>query len=123
MVKAKHVSRHSAVSQEVQMKFMDGRIRLMNEILSGMKILKFYAWEKAFLQRVGVLRDGELQALEKSQILYSVSLASFNSSSFLASLYPGSFQITFSNRLINLIIFDVINLYLYYSSSLIRSPY
>ncbi|KAK1877375.1 Multidrug resistance-associated protein 1 [Dissostichus eleginoides] len=72
--------------QEVQMKFMDGRIRLMNEILSGVKILKFYAWEKAFLRRVGVLRDGELQALKKSQILYSVSLASFNSSSFLIPL-------------------------------------
>ncbi|XP_029282601.1 multidrug resistance-associated protein 1-like, partial [Cottoperca gobio] len=69
--------------QEVQMMFMDGRIKLMNEILSGVKILKFYAWEEAFLRRVGMLRDGELQALKKSQILYSVSLASFNSSSFL----------------------------------------
>uniref|UniRef100_A0A8C9YIB6 ABC-type glutathione-S-conjugate transporter n=1 Tax=Sander lucioperca TaxID=283035 RepID=A0A8C9YIB6_SANLU len=69
--------------QEVQMKFMDGRIKLMNEILSGVKILKFYAWEEAFLRRIGVLRDGELWALKKSQILYSVSLASFNSSSFL----------------------------------------
>ncbi|XP_049439277.1 multidrug resistance-associated protein 1-like [Epinephelus fuscoguttatus] len=72
--------------QEAQMKFMDDRIKLMNEILSGVKILKFYAWEEAFLRRVGVLRDGELQALKKSQILYSVSLASFNSSSFLIAL-------------------------------------
>ncbi|XP_040014052.1 multidrug resistance-associated protein 1-like [Xiphias gladius] len=72
--------------QEVQMKFMDGRIKLMNEILSGVKILKFYAWEEAFLRRVGVLRDGELNALKKSQILYSLSLASFNSSSFLIAL-------------------------------------
>uniref|UniRef100_A0A8P4KGC8 ABC-type glutathione-S-conjugate transporter n=1 Tax=Dicentrarchus labrax TaxID=13489 RepID=A0A8P4KGC8_DICLA len=72
--------------QEVQMNFMDGRIKLMNEILSGVKILKFYAWEEAFLRRVGVLRDGELHALKKSQILYSVSLASFNSSSFLIAL-------------------------------------
>uniref|UniRef100_A0A8C9YNI7 ABC-type glutathione-S-conjugate transporter n=1 Tax=Sander lucioperca TaxID=283035 RepID=A0A8C9YNI7_SANLU len=71
---------------QVQMKFMDGRIKLMNEILSGVKILKFYAWEEAFLRRIGVLRDGELWALKKSQILYSVSLASFNSSSFLVSL-------------------------------------
>lgn len=71
------------------MKFMDGRIKLMNEILSGVKILKFYAWEEAFLRRVGVLRDGELNALKKSQILYSISLASFNSSSFLVSLTPG----------------------------------
>lgn len=74
--------------QEVQMKFMDGRIKLMNEILSGVKILKFYAWEEAFLRRVGVQRDGELNALKKSQILYSVSLASFNSSSFLVSITP-----------------------------------
>ncbi|XP_040914476.1 multidrug resistance-associated protein 1-like [Toxotes jaculatrix] len=72
--------------QEVQMKFMDARIKLMNEILSGVKILKFYAWEEAFVRQVGVLRDGELNALKKSQILYSVSLASFNSSSFLIAL-------------------------------------
>ncbi|KAM7392240.1 hypothetical protein PAMA_007390 [Pampus argenteus] len=69
--------------QEVQMKFMDGRIKLMNEILNGVKILKFYAWENAFLRRIGELRDRELNALRKSQILYSISLASFNSSSFL----------------------------------------
>ncbi|XP_051906935.1 multidrug resistance-associated protein 1-like [Hippocampus zosterae] len=69
--------------QEVQLDFMDGRIKLMNEIVSGVKILKFYAWENAFLRRVGILRDGELEALKKSQVLYSVSLASFNSSSFL----------------------------------------
>uniref|UniRef100_A0A8P4G3W9 ABC-type glutathione-S-conjugate transporter n=1 Tax=Dicentrarchus labrax TaxID=13489 RepID=A0A8P4G3W9_DICLA len=81
------------IAKEVQMNFMDGRIKLMNEILSGVKILKFYAWEEAFLRRVGVLRDGELHALKKSQILYSVSLASFNSSSFLVSLTPSLFGV------------------------------
>uniref|UniRef100_A0A8C9U6D6 ABC-type glutathione-S-conjugate transporter n=1 Tax=Scleropages formosus TaxID=113540 RepID=A0A8C9U6D6_SCLFO len=69
--------------QEVQMKFMDGRIKLMNEILNGIKILKFYAWEKAFLEQVLGYRQKELKALKKSQILYSISVASFNSSSFL----------------------------------------
>uniref|UniRef100_A0A673CCE7 ABC-type glutathione-S-conjugate transporter n=1 Tax=Sphaeramia orbicularis TaxID=375764 RepID=A0A673CCE7_9TELE len=68
---------------QVQMKFMDGRIRLMNEILNGIKILKFYAWEKAFLEQVLGYREKELKALKKSQILYSISIASFNSSSFL----------------------------------------
>lgn len=67
------------------MKFMDGRIRLMNEILNGIKILKFYAWEKAFLEQVLGQREKELKALKKSQILYSISIASFNSSSFLVS--------------------------------------
>lgn len=77
------------------MKFMDGRIRLMNEILNGIKILKFYAWEKAFLEQVLGYREKELKALKKSQILYSISIASFNSSSFLVralhkdkSVYP-----------------------------------
>lgn len=69
--------------QEIQMKFMDGRIKLMNEILNGIKILKFYAWEKAFLEQVLGYREKELRALKKSQILYSISIASFNSSSFL----------------------------------------
>ncbi|XP_072320134.1 multidrug resistance-associated protein 1-like [Eucyclogobius newberryi] len=72
--------------QELQLGFMDGRIKLMTEIVSGMKILKFYAWEEVFQRRVGALRDGELAALKKSQILYCVSLASFASSSFLVML-------------------------------------
>uniref|UniRef100_A0A8D3D6H4 ABC-type glutathione-S-conjugate transporter n=1 Tax=Scophthalmus maximus TaxID=52904 RepID=A0A8D3D6H4_SCOMX len=58
---------------QLQMKFMDGRIKLMNEILSGVKILKFYAWEEAFLRKVGVLREGELKNLKRSQILYMFS--------------------------------------------------
>ncbi|XP_053533881.1 multidrug resistance-associated protein 1 isoform X4 [Ictalurus punctatus] len=69
--------------QEVQMKHMDGRIKLMNEILSGIRILKFYAWEKAFEERVLSFREKELKAMKKSQILYSISIASFNSSTFL----------------------------------------
>uniref|UniRef100_A0A8C1FSZ7 ABC-type glutathione-S-conjugate transporter n=1 Tax=Cyprinus carpio carpio TaxID=630221 RepID=A0A8C1FSZ7_CYPCA len=71
---------------QVQMKYMDGRIKLMNEILSGIKILKFYAWENAFRERVLGYREKELNALKKSQILYSISIASFNSSTFLVHL-------------------------------------
>uniref|UniRef100_A0A6Q2YZ46 ABC-type glutathione-S-conjugate transporter n=1 Tax=Esox lucius TaxID=8010 RepID=A0A6Q2YZ46_ESOLU len=59
---------------QVQMKYMDGRIKLMNEILNGIKILKFYAWEKAFLEQVLGYREKELKALKKSQILYSISI-------------------------------------------------
>ena len=68
------------------MKYTDGRIKLMNEILNGIKILKFYAWEKAFLEQVLGYREKELNALKKSQVLYSISIASFNSSSFLVSI-------------------------------------
>ena len=73
------------------MKFMDSRIKLMNEILNGIKILKFYAWEKAFLEQVLGYREKELKALKKSQILYSISIASFNSSSFVVCTLEVSF--------------------------------
>uniref|UniRef100_A0AAQ5XXH7 ABC-type glutathione-S-conjugate transporter n=1 Tax=Amphiprion ocellaris TaxID=80972 RepID=A0AAQ5XXH7_AMPOC len=78
--------KRSKLQVKIQMKFMDGRIRLMNEILNGIKILKFYAWEKAFLEQVLGYREKELKALKKSQILYSISIASFNSSSFLVRI-------------------------------------
>uniref|UniRef100_W5MJY3 ABC-type glutathione-S-conjugate transporter n=1 Tax=Lepisosteus oculatus TaxID=7918 RepID=W5MJY3_LEPOC len=77
------IAKQRSKLQEVQMKHMDGRIKLMNEILNGIKIIKFYAWEKAFLERVLGYRQKELKALKKSQILYSISIASFNSSTFL----------------------------------------
>uniref|UniRef100_A0A3Q1KB76 ABC-type glutathione-S-conjugate transporter n=1 Tax=Anabas testudineus TaxID=64144 RepID=A0A3Q1KB76_ANATE len=69
--------KRSKLQVKIQMKFMDGRIRLMNEILNGIKILKFYAWEKAFLEQVLGYREKELKALKKSQILYSISIIAF----------------------------------------------
>lgn len=35
------------------MKVKDVRIKYTNEMLSGMKIVKLYGWESAFLERVG----------------------------------------------------------------------
>lgn len=37
---------------ESSMKIKDNRIKQTNELLSGMKIVKLYGWESAFLERV-----------------------------------------------------------------------
>lgn len=66
----------ASVSRSMQIKLMkqkDERVKFMNEILSGIKIIKFYAWEKSFLQHVTGLRNKELQHLKNISYLGCVS--------------------------------------------------
>uniref|UniRef100_A0A8C8RV48 ABC-type glutathione-S-conjugate transporter n=1 Tax=Pelusios castaneus TaxID=367368 RepID=A0A8C8RV48_9SAUR len=69
--------------QEEQMSHKDNRAKLTNAILSDIKIIKLYGWEKAFMEKVLGIRKQELEALKNSQILFSLSLSSFHSSTFL----------------------------------------
>ncbi|KGL94566.1 Multidrug resistance-associated protein 1, partial [Charadrius vociferus] len=69
--------------QETQMKHKDERAKLTNAILSDIKVIKLYGWEKTFMEKVLGIRKQELHALKRSQILFSASLASFHSSTFL----------------------------------------
>lgn len=55
------------------MKFKDKRLKIMNEILSGIKILKLYAWEPSFQTQVEELREEELKVLKRFAYLTSVS--------------------------------------------------
>lgn len=51
-------------SQQTQMKAKDKRTKLMDEILNGIKVIKLYAWENSFLQKVRGVRHEELSALK-----------------------------------------------------------
>ena len=59
--------------QEENMKYKDLRIKLMNEILNGMKVLKLYAWESSFLEKVEEIRRTEVRILRK-QLYWQVSV-------------------------------------------------
>eukprot|EP00095_Tigriopus_kingsejongensis_P007287 maker-scaffold313_size211302-snap-gene-0.9 protein:Tk07287 transcript:maker-scaffold313_size211302-snap-gene-0.9-mRNA-1 annotation:"multidrug resistance-associated protein 1 isoform x4" len=50
--------------QVSQMRSKDRRTKLMDEILNGIKILKLYAWETSFQDKVLQLREDEVQALK-----------------------------------------------------------
>jgi hypothetical protein len=54
------------------LKYSDMRVKTMNEILSGIRIIKFYAWERPFGKEIGRLRRKELQALTK--LAYTVAI-------------------------------------------------
>ncbi len=61
--------------QTAQMKNKDRRTKLMDEILNGVKILKLYAWEKSFEQKVLDIRALEIKAL--TRIAYMNAIMTF----------------------------------------------
>ncbi|KFW92975.1 Canalicular multispecific organic anion transporter 2, partial [Phalacrocorax carbo] len=72
--------------QVEQMRHKDSRIKLMNEILGGIKVLKLYAWEPSFSEKVLEIRKNELQVLKKSAYLNSLSTFAWISAPFLVAL-------------------------------------
>ncbi|XP_033865352.2 ATP-binding cassette sub-family C member 4-like isoform X1 [Acipenser ruthenus] len=57
--------------------FTDTRIRTMNEVVSGMRIIKMYAWEKPFAKLVTEIRRKEISKVKKSSYLRGMNMASF----------------------------------------------
>ncbi|KAF4797403.1 Canalicular multispecific organic anion transporter 2 [Turdus rufiventris] len=72
--------------QVEQMRYKDSRIKLMNEILGGIKVLKLYAWEPSFSEKVLEIRKNELRVLKKAAYLNSVSTFAWISAPFLVAL-------------------------------------
>lgn len=53
----------------------DRRVKLMNEILQGIKAVKFYAWEEPFAKAVDDIRSDEIRKLKKTIWLRSSFMA------------------------------------------------
>uniref|UniRef100_A0A8C9FEH0 Uncharacterized protein n=1 Tax=Pavo cristatus TaxID=9049 RepID=A0A8C9FEH0_PAVCR len=76
-------------SKDVQvrnMKNKDERMKIMSEVLNGIKILKLFAWEPSFEKRINEIRACELKDLLKFSYLQSVSIFVFSCAPFLVSL-------------------------------------
>ncbi|KAB5518421.1 hypothetical protein PHYPO_G00165670 [Pangasianodon hypophthalmus] len=72
--------------QMENMKFKDKRMKMMTEILNGIKILKLYAWEPSFQAQVQDVREKELKVMRKFAYLSSVSTFIFSCAPALVSL-------------------------------------
>ncbi|MEQ2238618.1 hypothetical protein ILYODFUR_034960, partial [Ilyodon furcidens] len=67
--------------QTENMKSKDKRLKIMNEILNGIKVLKLFAWEPSFQTQVEDIRGEELKVMRKFAYLTSIS-------TFIASCAP-----------------------------------
>lgn len=72
--------------QSRKLKAMDERIRLTTDILASMKIIKLYAWGKAFSERILAVRRKELRSLRQIGIVQAFMSIAFISSSLIISL-------------------------------------
>ncbi|XP_076331066.1 multidrug resistance-associated protein 1-like isoform X3 [Tachypleus tridentatus] len=75
------------VYQAKQMKEKDVRLKIMNEILSGIKVLKLYAWEPPFMKQIMDIRSKELKYLKRFQYLNAITSFLWSSSPFLITIF------------------------------------
>ncbi|KAG6873113.1 hypothetical protein C0995_002776 [Termitomyces sp. Mi166 len=53
----------------------DKRIRLTTEVLQGIRLIKFYAWESFYIDKLGALRSREIKAIRKANFARSILIA------------------------------------------------
>ncbi|XP_069125383.1 multidrug resistance-associated protein 1-like [Argopecten irradians] len=80
------IAKKSRDLQMKQMRLKDTRIKLMNEVLNGIKVLKLYAWEKSFEKQVLNIRNKELQVLKRMAYLNAAVSFTWTTAPFLVSL-------------------------------------
>ncbi|KAI0748272.1 multidrug resistance-associated ABC transporter [Daedaleopsis nitida] len=68
------------------MQARDERVSLMNEILGGIRMLKFMAWERNFEKRVHDIRNRELKYQKRSYMIETLLNAIWNASPILVTL-------------------------------------
>lgn len=69
-----------------QMKDKDERLKVMNEILTGIRVLKLYAWELSFEKIVEKIRLKEIATLLKAAYLSAFSQFIWNCAPFAVRL-------------------------------------
>ncbi|KAI1318942.1 hypothetical protein EDD11_005376 [Mortierella claussenii] len=99
--------------QQQQMKNKDTRIKLMNELLNGIRVIKLYAWEGTFLQKVLTVRnDYELATMKKIGYLSAVQSFTWACTPFLVSLATFSvYALVMKRPMTTDIVFPAISLF------------
>ncbi|XP_043350868.1 ATP-binding cassette sub-family C member 12 isoform X5 [Dermochelys coriacea] len=65
----------TSIFRRAAMSVTDTRVRTMNEILTCIKLIKMYAWEKSFAKAIKGIRNVERKILEKAGYVQSVNSA------------------------------------------------
>ncbi|XP_065916538.1 ATP-binding cassette subfamily C member 4-like isoform X2 [Dysidea avara] len=87
------------------------RVRVMNEIISGMRLIKMYAWERAFHAYVKKIRKKESNIITQASMIRAVNLAVFYISTNLLNFVTFSTYAGLGNTLTPKKVFSAIFLF------------
>ncbi|KAH8403128.1 hypothetical protein KR222_005772 [Zaprionus bogoriensis] len=101
-----------------QMKYKDQRVKLMNEVLGGIKVLKLYAWEPSFEKQVLDIREKEIATLKATAYLNASTSFLWSCAPFLVSLVTFATyllsneanQLSVEKVFVSLALFDIMKL-------------
>ncbi|XP_006211067.1 ATP-binding cassette sub-family C member 4 [Vicugna pacos] len=91
--------------------FTDVRIRTMNEVITGIRIIKMYAWEKSFADLITNLRRKEISKILRSSYLRGMNLASFFTASKIIVFVTFTAYVLLGNMITASRVFVAVTLY------------
>lgn len=97
--------------QAKQMKVKDERVKAMNEILSGMRVLKLYAWEPSFETQIENIRHEEMIYLRKAALINAITDLVWSLAPFLVALFSFMTFVYLGNELTPQIAFVSMSLF------------
>ncbi|XP_064101349.1 multidrug resistance-associated protein 1-like [Macrobrachium nipponense] len=74
------------ILQVSQMKHKDSRIKLITEIINGIKVLKLYAWEVSFAEQVDSIRNSEIKVMKKIAFIQALLSFVFSATPYFVTL-------------------------------------
>lgn len=81
-----YIANKVKILQIKQMKNKDERVKLMNEVLSGIKVLKLYAWEPSFEAQILKIRNKEIKVLKQTAYMNAGTSFIWSCAPFLVSI-------------------------------------
>ncbi|XP_069116797.1 ATP-binding cassette sub-family C member 10-like [Argopecten irradians] len=101
----------------------DARVKMMNEVLFGMRIVKFYTWENHFRSEIQRLRNAELKSLKGRKYLDAMCVYFWATTPVLISILTFTTYSLMGNHLTAAKVFTSLSLFMMLISPLNAFPW
>lgn len=103
--------------------FTDDRVKVLSEVVKGIKLVKLYAWEFSFIKRILSYRAKELRALRSMAMYDAVSSVTYTSVPTCLTIIVFAVYAVLGNTLDAAIVFPAITLFNILRPAMIIFPY